>query len=140
MPAKQQVRVQRQSAASSSSQNSSNYITSAYRELTSPDNATVVRSVLMFGVSASCFNFNFLGYWFARLDGRRGEGWGAGGGGASGARVAIRIFVLLYAGYGSDGRLFEAPLLSHRRASWAEMLVLASMLYPDIEYIADLDI
>ena len=49
------IRVQRQPAIPPSSQKSSNYFTAAYRELTSPDNASVVRSVLMFGVSASLF-------------------------------------------------------------------------------------
>jgi hypothetical protein len=50
MPPKRTVRVQRQQPPPA--QKSSNYLTSAYRELTSPDNASVVRSVLMFGVSA----------------------------------------------------------------------------------------
>lgn len=57
MPPKQQIRVQRQTAPSSSSSSakSSNYLTAAYREITSPENASVVRSLLMFGVSDSSY-------------------------------------------------------------------------------------
>ncbi|KAF7513938.1 hypothetical protein GJ744_006552 [Endocarpon pusillum] len=53
------IRVQRQTPTPSSSQKSSNYFTAAYRELTSPDNASVVRSVLMFGGAVAFFSSSF---------------------------------------------------------------------------------
>lgn len=54
------VRVQRQPAAHPQ-EKASNYFTYAYREITSPENASVVRSVLMFGVSTCPFPFQVDG-------------------------------------------------------------------------------
>lgn len=50
MPPKQRVVVQ---SASPSQQSSGGYIKNAYNQLTDPENASVVRSVVVFGVSAS---------------------------------------------------------------------------------------
>ncbi|KAI9791744.1 MAG: hypothetical protein M1816_003554 [Peltula sp. TS41687] len=68
MPPKQQrIAISSQPSSSSASTAGYNYLRAAYRELTSSENATVVRSIAIFGEVCYC-----------EVDGKGGDGEGMG--------------------------------------------------------------
>ena len=54
MPSSKQQRVTVSSSSKNSPATASNYLGTAYRELTAPENQSVVKSIAVFGVSCHC--------------------------------------------------------------------------------------